>query len=60
MTSVMTSNLDFTEWDQAFAKNKLLATATLDRLLHNPYRLTLQGNSYRKPRDTKKPKVAKG
>jgi len=59
-STVMTSNLDFTEWDQAFAKNKLLATATLDRLLHNAYRLTLQGNSYRKPRDTKKPKVAKG
>jgi len=56
----MTSNLDFTEWDQAFAKNKMLATATLDRLLHNAYRVTLEGNSYRKPRDIKKPKVAKG
>lgn len=59
-STLITSNLDFTEWDQAFARNKLLATATLDRLLHNAYRLTLEGNSYRKPRDAKKTKVAKG
>ena len=51
---IMTSNLDYSEGDQAFVKNKLLATATLDRLLHNAYRLVLEGNSYRRPRDTKK------
>jgi len=31
----VTSNLDVTEWDQAFAMNRLLASATLDRLRHN-------------------------
>jgi len=50
---VVTSNLDFAEWDQAFPTNKLLGTATLDRLLDNAYRLTLDGKSYRKPRDLK-------
>lgn len=59
-STVMTSNLDFSEWDQAFAKNKILATATLDRLLHNAYRMVLEGNSYRRPRDTKKTTVAQG
>ena len=59
-STIITSNLEFGEWDQAFARNKLLATATLDRLLHNAYRLTLQGKSYRKPRDVKKTDVARG
>ncbi|WP_286130936.1 ATP-binding protein [Azoarcus sp. CIB] len=30
--TVVTSNLDFTEWDQAFPGNRLLASATVDRL----------------------------
>ena len=46
----MTSNLDLTEWDQAFPANKLLASATLDRLRHNAYCLVLDGKSYRAPR----------
>ena len=46
----MTSNLDFDEWDQAFAANKLLASATLDRMRHNAYCLVLDGKSYRAPR----------
>jgi DNA replication protein DnaC len=50
---VITSNLDFAEWGQAFPTNKLLGTATLDRLLDNAYRLTLDGKSYRKPRELK-------
>lgn len=32
---IVASNLDFDEWDQAFATNRLLASATLDRLRHN-------------------------
>jgi DNA replication protein DnaC len=59
-STVITSNLDFSEWDQAFVKNKLLATATLDRLLHNAYRMVLEGKSYRRPRDTRKTTVAEG
>jgi hypothetical protein len=31
-TSTVLSNLDFTEWDDAFATNKMLGAATLDGL----------------------------
>lgn len=47
--TVITSNLDFTEWGEAFP-NKLLGASTLDRLRHAAYRLVLDGNSYRTPR----------
>ena len=30
-STVLTSNLDFTEWGDAFATNKMLGAATLDR-----------------------------
>ena len=49
-STIVTSNLDFDEWDQAFATNRLLASATLDRLRHNAYCLELEGPSYRDPR----------
>ncbi len=48
--TIVTSNLDFPEWDQAFPANRLLASATLDRLRHNAYCLTLEGDSFRAPR----------
>ena len=48
--TIVTSNLDFTEWDQAFPGNRLLASATVDRLRHNAYCLTLDGVSFRAPR----------
>ena len=48
--TIVTSNLDFNEWDQAFATNRLLASATLDRLRHNAYCLELDGRSYRDPK----------
>jgi DNA replication protein DnaC len=48
--TIVTSNLDFSEWGQAFPNNPLLASATLDRLRHNAYCLTLNGESYRAPR----------
>jgi len=44
------SNLDFAEWDQAYPANRLLASATLDRLRHNAYCLVLDGESFRAPR----------
>jgi DNA replication protein DnaC len=47
--TIVTSNLDFSEWGDAFA-NKLLGAATLDRLRHGAYRLVLEGDSYRAPR----------
>ena len=48
--TIVTSNLDLTEWDQAFPSNRLLASATLDRLRHNAYCLVLEGESYRAPK----------
>ena len=48
--TILTSNLDFAEWDQAFPANRLLASATLDRLRHNAYCLVLDGDSFRAPR----------
>ena len=60
--TIVTSNLDYPEWDQAFPSNKLLAAATLDRLRHNAYCLTLDGPSFRAPKlapTTRKPRVAK-
>jgi DNA replication protein DnaC len=61
--TVVTSNLDFSEWDQAFPANRLLASATLDRLRHNAYCLVLDGHSYRAPKlgpGSARPKVANG
>lgn len=49
-TTIVTSNLDFTEWDQAFPANRLLASATLDRLRHNAHCMVLDGQSYRAPK----------
>jgi DNA replication protein DnaC len=40
--TIATSNLDFTEWDEAFPANRLLASAALDRLRHNAYCLVLR------------------
>lgn len=50
--TIITSNLDFTEWGDAFP-NKLLGAATLDRLRHNAYRMILEGESYRSLREEK-------
>ena len=51
-STIVTSNLDFPEWDQAFAVNRLLGSATLDRLRHNAYCLVLDGQSYRAPKSS--------
>ena len=61
--TVITSNLDFGEWGDAFP-NQLLGAATLDRLRHGAYRVVLDGKSYRSPRPMenqleKNPKVRK-
>lgn len=47
--TVITSNLDFGEWGDAFP-NQLLGAATLDRLRHGAYRVVLDGKSYRAPK----------
>jgi DNA replication protein DnaC len=45
-STIITSNLHFDEWGDAFP-NKLLGAATLDRLRHAAYKLVLDGKSYR-------------
>ena len=48
--TVITSNLDFSEWGEAF-NNKLLGAATLDRIRHGAYKVILEGRSYRSSRE---------
>ena len=50
VATIVTSNLDFNEWDQAFPANRLLASATLDRMRHNAYCLVPDGQSCRAPK----------
>ena len=60
--TIATSNLHLAEWGDAFP-NRPLGPATLDRLRHGAYRLTLEGESYRAPRPIAEPKktaVARG
>lgn len=52
-STIITSNLDFSEWGSAFP-NRLLAAATIDRLRHNAYRVTLDGPSFRGEREEMK------
>ena len=53
-STLVTSNLDFSEWGEAFP-NRLLGAATLDRLRHGAYRVILDGESYRSPRPLSQP-----
>jgi DNA replication protein DnaC len=56
-STLITSNLDFPEWGDAFP-NRLLGAATLDRLRHGAYRVILDGESYRAPRPIPEPPKA--
>ncbi len=51
--TIVTSNLDFAEWGDAFP-NRLLGAATLDRLRDGAYRVILDGESHRRPKPMKK------
>ena len=44
---ILTSNLTFGSWDQAFAGEGVLTAAMLDRILHHASVVTIQGESYR-------------
>ncbi len=46
-STIMTSNLSFGAWDQAFAGDRVLTAAMLDRLLHHAHVIQIQGESYR-------------
>jgi DNA replication protein DnaC len=44
---IVTSNLNFGQWDQTLGGDSALAAALLDRLLHHAHVIALQGESYR-------------
>ena len=44
---ILTSNLTFGAWDQAFAGETVLTAAMLDRILHHATVVSIQGESYR-------------
>ena len=46
-STIMTSNLSFSTWDQAFAGDRVLTAAMLRRLLHHAQVVQIQGESYR-------------
>ncbi len=52
-STIVTSNLDTPEWTDAFP-NKLLGSATIDRLRHGAYTVLLEGKSFRAPRPMSK------
>ena len=47
--TVITSNRDFNEWRPVFA-NPLMASATMDRLVHRAVKIVIEGKSYRMDR----------
>jgi len=44
---ILTSNLAFVQWSSAFADDKTLTAALLDRLLHHAHIVQIAGESYR-------------
>lgn len=44
---IVTSNLPFSQWAQAFAEDQTLTAALLDRLLHHSHIVQITGESYR-------------
>ena len=44
---ILTSNLPFSQWDQAFSTYRTLTAAMLDRILHHAHIVQIQGESYR-------------
>ena len=44
---VLTSNLAFGSWDEAFAGDAVLTAAMLDRILHHSSVVQISGESYR-------------
>lgn len=44
---IVTSNLSFGQWNEAFNRDNALTVALLDRLLHHSHIVQIQGDSYR-------------
>ncbi|MGF6305023.1 DNA replication protein DnaC [Paraburkholderia sp. WC7.3d] len=58
--TILTSNLDFSEWGEAFAGDRIFGAATLDRLRHGAYRIVLDGDSFRAPKPMPEPDQTRG
>lgn len=56
---ILTSNLNFGQWDKTFAGDGVLTAAMLDRLLHHSHVLALKGESYRL-KEKRKAGIVKG
>lgn len=46
-STIVTSNLVFSQWSGIFANEKVVTTAILDRLLHHSHVINILGDSYR-------------
>lgn len=46
-STILTSNLVFSQWSGIFANDKVVTTAILDRLLHHSHIINILGDSYR-------------
>lgn len=46
-STILTSNLVFSQWAQIFGGDKVVTTAILDRILHHSHIINIQGESYR-------------
>ena len=46
-STILTSNLPFSQWSKSFADDVTLTAAMLDRLLHHCHVVQISGESYR-------------
>lgn len=58
-STIITSNRDVEEWYPLFG-NTLLASAAMDRLLHNAHTVVMDGDTYRNPPPAKRAKRGNG
>ena len=49
-STIITSNLAYTEWPRVFGNDSALTSALLDRLLHNGDTVVIDGKSFRTER----------
>ncbi len=47
LSTIMTSNLPFGQWDRVFGGDTSVTAAILDRILHHGHIVNIQGKSYR-------------
>ncbi len=46
-STIVTSNLNFSQWEKSLAGDQALTSALLDRLLHHSHIIPIKGESYR-------------